>query len=91
MEERSPQIVAEYRAKLEDKMKELLADTQIEDSRIAAEVILFADKICTDEEVVRLKSHIQRHEEYTGGKGRDRAQTGLYCPGNEPGGKHDPL
>ena len=59
VEERSPQIVAEYRAKLEDKIKELLADTQIEDSRIAAEVILFADKICTDEEVVRLKSHIQ--------------------------------
>ena len=59
VEERSPQIVAEYRAKLEDKMKELLADTQIEDSRIAAEVILFADKICTDEDVVRLKSHIQ--------------------------------
>ena len=58
IEERSPQIVAEYLAKLEDKMKELLADTQIEESRIAAEVILFADKICTDEEVVRLKSHI---------------------------------
>lgn len=59
IEERSPQIIAEYRAKLEDKMKELLADTQIEESRIAAEVILFADKICTDEEVVRLKSHIR--------------------------------
>ena len=59
IEERSPQIVAGYRAKLEDKMKELLADTQIEESRIAAEVILFADKICTDEEVVRLKSHIR--------------------------------
>ena len=59
VEERSPQIVAEYRAKLEEKMKELLADTQIEDSRIAAEVILFAEKICTDEEVVRLKSHIR--------------------------------
>lgn len=58
IEERSPQIVAEYRAKLEDKMKELLSDTQIEESRIASEVILFADKICTDEEVVRLKSHI---------------------------------
>lgn len=58
IEERSPQIVAEYRAKLEDKMKELLADSQIEEGRIAAEVILFADKICTDEEVVRLKSHI---------------------------------
>ncbi len=59
IEERSPQIVAEYRAKLEEKMKELLADTQIEENRIAAEVILFADKICTDEEVVRLKSHIR--------------------------------
>ena len=58
IEERSPQIIVEYRAKLEDKMKELLADTQIEESRIASEVILFADKICTDEEVVRLKSHI---------------------------------
>ena len=58
IEERSPQIVAEYRAKLEDKMKELLADTQIEESRIASEVILFGDKTCTDEEVVRLKSHI---------------------------------
>ena len=59
IEERSPQIIAEYRAKLEDKVKELLADTQIEEGRIAAEVILFADKICTDEEVVRLKSHIR--------------------------------
>lgn len=59
IEERSPQIISEYRAKLEEKMKELLADTQIDESRIAAEVILFADKICTDEEVVRLKSHIR--------------------------------
>ena len=59
IEERSPQIVEEYRKKLEEKVHELLADTQIEDSRIAAEVILFADKICTDEEVVRLKSHIR--------------------------------
>ena len=58
MESRSPQIVAEYRTKLEEKVKELLSDTQIEENRIAAEVILFADKICTDEEVVRLKSHI---------------------------------
>ena len=58
IEERSPQIVAEYRTKLEDKVRELLADTQMEESRIAAEVILFADKICTDEDVVRLKSHI---------------------------------
>ena len=58
IEERSPQIIAEYRYKLETKVKELLADTQMEDSRIAAEVVIFADKICTDEEVVRLRSHI---------------------------------
>lgn len=58
IEERSPEIVTEYRAKIEEKVQELLGDTQMEESRIAAEVILFADKICTDEEVVRLKSHI---------------------------------
>ncbi len=58
IEERSPQIIAEYRDKLETKVKELLADTQMDDSRIAAEVVIFADKICTDEEVVRLRSHI---------------------------------
>ena len=44
-------------------MRELLEDTQIDDNRIAAEVILFADKICTDDEVVRLKSHIQHMKE----------------------------
>ncbi len=58
IEEHSPKIIADYREKLESKVKELLADTQIEESRIAAEVVIFADKICTDEEVVRLKSHI---------------------------------
>lgn len=63
IEERSPQIIVEYRTKLEEKMRELLEDTQIDDNRIAAEVILFADKICTDEEVVRLKSHIQHMKE----------------------------
>ena len=63
IEERSPQIIAEYRDKLETKVKELLADTQIEDSRIAAEVVIFADKICTEEEVVRLKSHIVHMKE----------------------------
>ena len=63
IEERSPQIIAEYRTKLEEKMRELLEDTQIDDNRIAAEESLFADKICTDEEVVRLKSHIQHMKE----------------------------
>ncbi len=59
VEERSPQIVAEYREKLTGKVKELLADTQMEESRIAAEVTIYADKICVDEEIVRLKSHIK--------------------------------
>lgn len=58
IEERSPGIVAEYREKLEAKVRELLQDTQIEESRIAAETVIFTDKICTDEEIVRLKSHI---------------------------------
>ena len=59
VEERSPQIVAEYRERLTDKVKELLSDTQLEESRIAAEVTIYADKICVDEEIVRLKSHIK--------------------------------
>ncbi len=63
IEERSPQIVAEYREKLENKVRELLADTQIEEGRIAAEVVIFADKICTDEEIVRLRSHVVHMKE----------------------------
>lgn len=58
IEERFPQIMAEYREKLNAKVQELLGDTQIEEGRLAAEVVLFADKICTDEETVRLKSHV---------------------------------
>jgi len=57
--ERSPQIVAAYRAKLEDKVRELLDDVQIDENRILTEVTLFADKICVDEEIVRLRSHIE--------------------------------
>ena len=58
IEERSPQIIAEYRSKLEEKVKELLEDSTIEETRIAAEVTLYADKIAVDEEIVRLQSHI---------------------------------
>ena len=59
VEERSPEVIAAYREKLTAKMRELLEDTQIEENRIAAEVVLFADKICNDEETVRLHSHIK--------------------------------
>ena len=59
IEERAPKIIAEYREKLEGKVKELLEDTQIDEGRIASEIVIFADKICTDEEVVRLRSHVE--------------------------------
>lgn len=59
VEKRSPEIMKEYRSKLESKVKELLGDTTIDESRIATEVIIYADKICIDEETVRLRSHIE--------------------------------
>lgn len=59
IEERSPEILAEYRQKLTDKVNELLTDAQADENRIMTEVTIFADKICTDEETVRLKSHIK--------------------------------
>lgn len=63
IEERSPEIIAEYRKKLTDKIQELLEDTQIDEGRLVTEVTIYADKICTDEETVRLKSHISSMKE----------------------------
>ncbi len=59
IEERSPQLVEEYKDKLRERVRELLEDTQIEESRLLLEVTLFADKICVDEELVRLRNHIE--------------------------------
>lgn len=59
IEERSPQILEAYREKLEAKTRELFQDAQMEEARIAAEMVIYADKICNDEETVRLRSHIQ--------------------------------
>lgn len=68
IEERSPILLGEYRAKLEDKVKELLNNTLIDEGRIATEVTIYADKICVDEETVRLRSHInQTKAELTAG------------------------
>ncbi len=58
IEERSPQTVAEYRARLEAKMQEVLANTQLDESRILTEAAIFADKVAVDEETVRLRSHL---------------------------------
>ena len=73
IEERSPQILDEYRMRLESKVQELLGDRQLDDARIAAEITIFADKICVDEETVRLRSHILSMKETLlagGGMGR---------------------
>lgn len=63
IEKRSPEVLDEYRKKLEDKMKEVFEDSQVDESRIASEIILFADKMCVDEETVRLRSHIVNMKE----------------------------
>lgn len=59
IEERSPQLMDEYRKKLEERVKELLGDASVDESRLLTEVTIFADKVCVDEEIVRLKSHIE--------------------------------
>lgn len=63
IEKRSPETVEEYRTKLRTKLDEVLADTALDENRIAAEVVIYADKVCVDEETVRLKSHIEHMKE----------------------------
>ena len=63
IEERSPQIIAEYKAKLMEKIQELLQDTKVDESRLATEVTIYADKVCVDEELVRLRSHVEATKE----------------------------
>ncbi len=63
VEERSPQTVSEYRARLEARMNEVLANTQLDPARILTEAAIFADKVAVDEETVRLRSHIAQLRE----------------------------
>lgn len=58
IEERSPQTVREYREKIEQRMRELIGDVQIDEQRLITESAIFADKIAVAEETVRLRSHI---------------------------------
>ena len=60
VEARSPITVAEYRARLEAKMQEVLSSTTIDESRVLTEAAVFADKIAVDEETVRLRSHLNQ-------------------------------
>ena len=59
IKERAPEIIAEYKKGLEDKVKELLGDVKVDEARLLTEVTIFADKVCIDEEIVRLTSHIE--------------------------------
>lgn len=63
IEERSPEIVSEYRQKITNKVNELLGDNKIDESVLVTEIAVFADKICVDEEIVRLRAHIENMSE----------------------------
>lgn len=59
IEEHAPEVLQDYRERLTAKVQEILADTQLDEGRIATEITIYADKICVDEETVRLRSHIE--------------------------------
>jgi uncharacterized protein (TIGR00255 family) len=69
VEQRSPVTLAEYRARLTQKMEEVLGSTDIDESRILQEAALYADKIAVDEETVRLRSHLSQLETMLNGGG----------------------
>lgn len=69
VEQRSPVTVAEYRARLENKLREVLESTTIDESRIVTEAAIFADKVAVDEETVRLRSHLNQLETLLSGGG----------------------
>ncbi len=71
--ERSPETVKEYRERLYEKIKDVLADREIDDQRVLTEVAIFADKVAVNEEMVRLSSHF---EEFYG-----------ICASGEPAGR----
>lgn len=63
IEKRSPEIIEEYKKRLEEKVKDFLQEATIDENRILAEVTIFADKCCVDEEMVRLRSHVDTTRE----------------------------
>lgn len=60
VEEKAPQVPLIYKEKLQNRLKELLENNQIDESRLYTEVTMFSDRSCIDEEIVRLKSHISQ-------------------------------
>ena len=63
IEERYPKTIEDYKNRLTAKIKEVLEDKQLDESRILTEVCIYSDKVCVDEEMVRLKSHIEAVKE----------------------------
>lgn len=59
IEQRAPELLKEYRERIVSKVSELLQDSHIDEARILTECTIFADKVCVDEEIVRLRSHIE--------------------------------
>ena len=82
IEKRSPQVVAEYQAKLNERLDALLADKKItaDPDRVLQEVAIFADRVAITEEIVRLKSHIRQFRVILDGPA-GWAQAGLPCSG----------
>ena len=69
VEELNPKTVSDYRKRLEEKMREVLENKSIDESRILTEAAIFADKVAVDEETVRLRSHLEQMDEMLSGNG----------------------
>ena len=69
VEEQNPKTVSDYRKRLEEKMREVLENKSIDESRILTEAAIFADKVAVDEETVRLRSHLEQMDEMLRGSG----------------------
>ncbi len=59
IKDRAPGIIAEYKESLRAKVQEMIGDTKVDEARLLTEVTIFADRVCIDEEIVRLTSHIE--------------------------------
>jgi uncharacterized protein (TIGR00255 family) len=63
IDEKSIRVVEQYKTKLNDRIKELIGDSNVDENRLAMEVAIFSDKACIDEEIVRLRSHVSQLKE----------------------------
>ena len=69
VEELNPKTVSDYRKRLEEKMREVLENKSIDESRILTEAAIFADKVAVDEETVRMRSHLEQMDAMLSGNG----------------------